>query len=109
MNTISSLRVADFESRYPDVFNPSMLKRFMPLLIGAGIVLYLIYCWWFFSIGTVLATGQWQRAEIYARDWISYAIRTTVRIESRGYDRQLSAFFRTRRQSKARLGSAGWA
>lgn len=84
MNAISSLNIADFESRYPDVFNPSVLKRFMPLVIGTGVVLYLVYCWWFFSIGTVLATGQWQRAEIYARDWISYAIRTTVRMNPEG-------------------------
>jgi phosphonate transport system permease protein len=40
----------------------------------------MLYCWWFFSIGTVLASGQWQRAELYARDWVSYAVRTTIRM-----------------------------
>ncbi len=80
MNAISSAAVADFEARYPVVFNPPVWKRFMPLIIGAGVILYILYCWWFFSIGTVLASGQWQRAELYARDWVSYAIRTTVRM-----------------------------
>ncbi|MGH6861711.1 MAG: phosphonate ABC transporter, permease protein PhnE [Phyllobacterium sp.] len=84
MSAVASVPMADFEVRYPDVFNRSWRKRFMPLLIGAGIVLYLIYCWWFFSIGAVLGSGQWQRAEIYARDWISYAIRTTVRMGEAG-------------------------
>ncbi|TXR51043.1 phosphonate ABC transporter, permease protein PhnE [Phyllobacterium endophyticum] len=84
MNGVSSLNIAEFEARYPDVFNPPALKRFLPLLIGAATILYLVYCWWFFSIGTVLATGQWQRAEIYARDWVSYAIRSTVRMSPEG-------------------------
>jgi phosphonate transport system permease protein len=80
MNAISSVAVADFESRYPAVFNPPVWKRFMPLVIAGGIILYMLYCWWFFSIGTVLASGQWQRAELYARDWVSYAVRTTIRM-----------------------------
>jgi phosphonate transport system permease protein len=80
MNALSSAAITDFETRHPAVFNPPVWKRFMPFLIGAGIVLYVVYCWWFFSIGTVLASGQWQRAELYARDWVSYAVRTTVRM-----------------------------
>lgn len=80
MNALSSAAIADFEVRHPAVFNPPVWKRFMPLLIAAGIVLYVAYCWWFFSIGTVLGRGQWDRAELYARDWVSYAVRTTVRM-----------------------------
>lgn len=80
MNALSSAAIADFETRHPTVFNPPVWKRFMPLMIGGGIILYAVYCWWFFSIGTVLASGQWQRAELYARDWVSYAVRTTVRM-----------------------------
>ncbi|MEK1889208.1 MAG: phosphonate ABC transporter, permease protein PhnE [Phyllobacterium sp.] len=80
MTALSAAAIADYESRHPDVFNPPLWKRFLPLFITAGIILYVIYCWWFFSIGTVLASGQWQRAEIYARDWISYAVRATVRM-----------------------------
>jgi len=80
MNTRSPTALADLESRYPDVFHRPIWKRFMPFYIAAGIVLYVAYCWWFFSIGTVLAGGQWQRAELYARDWISYAVKATVRM-----------------------------
>ncbi len=80
MNALSSTAIADFETRYPEVFNPPLWKRFMPLFIAAGIVLYVAYCWWFFSIGTVIAGGQWQRAELYARDWISYAVKATVKM-----------------------------
>ncbi|ECE6962056.1 phosphonate ABC transporter, permease protein PhnE, partial [Salmonella enterica subsp. enterica] len=79
MSAITADTIADFETRYPAVFNPPFWRRFMPVLIAAGIVAYVFYCWWFFSIGTVLAGGQWQRAELYARDWVSYAIKTTVR------------------------------
>ncbi|SFI98983.1 MULTISPECIES: phosphonate ABC transporter, permease protein PhnE [unclassified Phyllobacterium] len=80
MTALSAAAIADYESRHPEVFNPPVWKRFLPLFIASGIVLYVVYCWWFFSIGTVLASGQWQRAEIYARDWVSYAVRATVKM-----------------------------
>ena len=80
MNALSPATMVDLEARHPDVFHRSTWKRFMPLVIAAGIILYVAYCWWFFSIGTVLASGQWQRAEYYARDWFSYAVRATVRM-----------------------------
>ncbi|MCO4316146.1 phosphonate ABC transporter, permease protein PhnE [Phyllobacterium sp. 21LDTY02-6] len=78
----ASVSIAEYESRYPEVFRPSLWKRFAPLLILAGVIVYFIYCWWFFSVGSVLASGQWQRAEYYARDWVSYAVRATIRTNS---------------------------
>ena len=84
MNALSPAATADLETRHPDVFHRPVWKRFMPVFIAAGIVLYVAYCWWFFSIGTVLASGQWQRAELYARDWISYAVKATVRMNTDG-------------------------
>ncbi|MDH6230752.1 phosphonate transport system permease protein [Mesorhizobium soli] len=79
MTLLSAAQLSEIESRHPDVFHRPLLKRSLPLLILLGTVLYVAYCWWFFSIGTVIAGGQWERAEIYARQWYSYDLRPTIR------------------------------
>jgi phosphonate transport system permease protein len=79
MTLLSAAQLSEIESRHPDVFHRPLLKRSLPLLIALGTVLYVAYCWWFFSIGTVIAGGQWDRAEIYARQWYSYDLRPTIR------------------------------
>ncbi|PSJ57320.1 phosphonate ABC transporter, permease protein PhnE [Pseudaminobacter soli (ex Li et al. 2025)] len=79
MTLLSAAQLSEIESRYPDVFHQPLLKRSLPLLIVLGTLLYVAYCWWFFAIGTVIAGGQWDRAEIYARQWYSYDLRPTIR------------------------------
>ncbi|MGH6761769.1 MAG: phosphonate ABC transporter, permease protein PhnE [Phyllobacterium sp.] len=79
MAVMFSSDIADIENRHPEIFRRSLLRRFLPLIICAGAVLYVAYCWWFFSIGAVIGEGQWQRAGITARQWYSYEIRPTIR------------------------------
>jgi len=79
MTHLSAAQLSEIESRHPDVFHRPLLKRSLPLLIVLGTLVYVAYCWWFFSIGTVIAGGQWERAEIYARQWYSYDLRPTIR------------------------------
>lgn len=78
--TLGSAQISDYENRYPEIFRRTSGKHYMLPLIGLGVIAYLAYCWWFFSIGTVLAEGQWQRANITARQWYSYEIRPTIRM-----------------------------
>ncbi len=78
--TLSSAQVADYENRYPEIFRRPKAKRYMLPLIGLGVIVYLLYCWWFFAIGTVLSEGQWERAGITARQWYSYEVRPTIRL-----------------------------
>lgn len=79
--TLSSAQISDFETRYPHVFRRSWNKRYLLPLVALGVVFYLIYCWWFFAIGTVLSEGQWDRAGITARQWYSYEVRPTIRMK----------------------------
>lgn len=78
--TLSSAQISDFEIRYPQVFKRSWSKRYLLPLVGLGVVVYFLYCWWFFAIGTVLSEGQWDRAGITARQWYSYEVRPTIRM-----------------------------
>ena len=82
MAVMSLSDIIDIENRYPEIFRRSILKRFLPLIIFAGVVLYVLYCWWFFSIGAVISGGQWERAGITARQWYSYEIRPTIRFSN---------------------------
>ncbi|MEP9374354.1 phosphonate ABC transporter, permease protein PhnE [Mesorhizobium sp. KR1-2] len=88
MTLLSAGQLSEIESRHPDVFHQPLLKRSLPLLIVLGTLLYVAYCWWFFAIGTVIAGGQWERAEIYARQWYSYDLRPTIRFS--GDDAKIS-------------------
>lgn len=79
MTSLSAAQLAEIENRHPEVFRRPMLKRALPWLIALGTLLYMVYCWWFFSIGAVIGGGQWDRAELYARQWYSYDLRPTIR------------------------------
>ncbi|UXN75459.1 hypothetical protein N8D56_12245 [Devosia sp. A8/3-2] len=42
------------------------------LPVGLALVfLYLVFCWFFFSVGPALQNGRWDRAAIYVQDWYS--------------------------------------
>jgi phosphonate transport system permease protein len=75
MTTLTAEQIDDIERRHPDAFRQPLLKRFAYPLGIAGLALYTIYVWWFFSIGTVMANGNWNIAGSYLADWVSYEIR----------------------------------
>lgn len=80
--SLNSEQIADYENRYPHVFRRPFTKRYMLPMIGLGVLVYMLYCWWFFAIGTVLSEGQWERAGITARQWYSYDVRPTIRMKN---------------------------
>ncbi|MBX3574746.1 MAG: phosphonate ABC transporter, permease protein PhnE [Mesorhizobium sp.] len=64
--------------RYPAVLKGSLRKRRISWLVAAGIVGYLMFAWWFFSIGTVFANAKWDIAGAYLADWVSYEVRPNI-------------------------------
>lgn len=65
-------------ARYPAVLKGSVQKRRISWLVAAGIVGYLMFAWWFFSIGTVFANAKWDIAGAYLADWVSYEVRPNI-------------------------------
>lgn len=65
-------------ARHPEVFARSLRKRLTGWLVGAGIIAYLVFAWWFFSIGAVLSGANWGIAGNYLADWVSYEVRPDI-------------------------------
>jgi phosphonate transport system permease protein len=70
------------EQRYPEVFRQSFMKRFLPLIVVVGTVLYLAYAVWFFNLPQILGSAHWERFGIYLSQWISYDIQPTFRLDA---------------------------
>jgi phosphonate transport system permease protein len=73
-------------SRHPTVFAGSRRKQATRWLIGAGVVAYLVFAWWFFAVGSVLANGNWGIAGIYLADWVSYETRPNIEFTDEGLE-----------------------
>lgn len=79
--TISAAERARLQKKYPEVFKQNFLQRW-GLLLGLGItVLYLVFCWFFFSVGPALQNGKWDRAAIYVQDWYSWRAQPRLRFQ----------------------------
>jgi phosphonate transport system permease protein len=79
MSTISLAERTRLEKKYPEVFRQSFMQRW-GLLVGAGLtVLYLAFCWFFFSVGPAIQNGKWDRAAIYIQDWYSWRAQPRLR------------------------------
>ncbi len=87
MSKALAMNAAEMEAiaaRHPALFAGSLSKRLRTALIWAGIVLYLVYSWWFFSISQVLGNANWTIAGTYLADWVSYEVRPDIRIARDG-------------------------
>ncbi len=87
MTTSTLMSTAEMETiaaRHPQLLKGSASKRIRSVLIIAGIALYMIYSWWFFSIGQVLTNANWGIAGSYLADWVSYEVRPDIRIAKDG-------------------------
>ncbi|MCQ4630568.1 phosphonate ABC transporter, permease protein PhnE [Shinella sp. CPCC 100929] len=84
MTTLNSSQMDEIAARHPAVFHRSFWQRFRIAIITGGFVLYALYCWWFFAIGHVLGTANWNIAGTYLADWVSYEVRPEVAIEPDG-------------------------
>jgi phosphonate transport system permease protein len=78
MATLSTADIDAISKRHPEVFAGSNRKRLTGWLVGAGIVAYLVFAWWFFAAGAVLAGGNWGIAGVYLADWVSYEVRPEI-------------------------------
>ena len=81
MTVISAAERTRLEKKYPDVFRETFFRRW-GLLLGIGLTLaYLVFCWFFFSVGPALQNGKWDRAAIYVQDWFSWRAQPRLRFE----------------------------
>lgn len=79
MSTISLAERQRLAAKYPDVFQRSFFQRW-GLLVGIAVTLaYLVFCWFFFSVGPALQNGKWDRASIYVQDWYSWRAQPRLR------------------------------
>jgi phosphonate transport system permease protein len=78
MAALTETEMEAIAARHPAVFAGSRRKQATRWLVGAGVVAYLCFAWWFFAIGTVLANGNWGIAGIYLADWVSYETRPNI-------------------------------
>ena len=84
MSVIDASEMDAIAARHPDLLHGSVKSRIRSLAIIAGAVIYLAFCWWFFSIGAVLGSANWGLAGNYLADWVSWEARPTIEIEADG-------------------------
>ncbi len=78
MTTLSPADLDAIVERNPEIFAQSYRKRLTGWAVGLGLVFYLIFAWWFFSIGAVFGGGNWSMAGTYLADWVTYEVRPDV-------------------------------
>jgi len=84
MSAISVAERHRLEEKFPEVFRTSFLKRH-GLLVGMAVVLlYLVFCWFFFNVGPALQHGKWDRAALYVQDWYSWRAQPRLRFGEDG-------------------------
>lgn len=81
MPAMTADQVKAIEDRHPQIFQRPAYKRFWPLLLIAGTVLYLGYALWFFSLPQVLRESHWERLPLFLSQWISYDLQPEFRLD----------------------------
>lgn len=95
MSAFSAAERGRLQQKFPEVFRTSWLKRH-GLLLGLVLTLaYLVFSWFFFSIGPALSNAKWDRAAIYLQDWYSWRAQPRLRF---GDDGSVSAQWSSRGQ-----------
>ncbi|BCH20448.1 phosphonate ABC transporter, permease protein PhnE [Mesorhizobium sp. L-8-10] len=84
MTALTRNEIAAIAARHPEAFAGSGRKRLISWAVGIGIVGYLIFAWWLFSIGSVLTSGNWSIAGSYLADWVSYETRPNIDFKDGG-------------------------
>ncbi len=82
--TLSGQERNRLRKAHPEVFAPGLWSRWGNVILIAGALAYLAYCWSFFDIGTKLSEGKWERAGIYMADWISWEAQPRFRFQEDG-------------------------
>ncbi|GCA49449.1 phosphate-import permease protein PhnE [Sinorhizobium sp. KGO-5] len=84
MNKMHPQEMEAIAERHKDVLEKSNGNRLRRLVIWSAAALYLISCWWMFSIGDVLRGANWSIAGSYLADWVSYEVRPELEVEPDG-------------------------
>ncbi|NRP73244.1 Phosphate-import permease protein PhnE [Ensifer psoraleae] len=80
----STLEMEAIAARHPHLLQSSSEKRLRTALIAFGVLFYMAFSWWFFSIGHVLANANWGIAGTYLADWVTYEVRPEIEIAADG-------------------------
>jgi phosphonate transport system permease protein len=83
----ATMNALDFDAlamRHHGVLRASGRKalRLPIMLVCLGI--YLVFSWWFFSVGTIIGNANWRIAGTYLASWVSYEVRPEFRVSERG-------------------------
>ncbi|RUY34115.1 phosphonate ABC transporter, permease protein PhnE [Mesorhizobium sp. M7A.F.Ca.US.001.04.1.1] len=78
MPALSAADISAIADRHPQAFRGSSRKHLVRGLVAVGVALYLVFAWWLFSVGSVLANGNWGIAGVYLADWVSYEVRPNI-------------------------------
>ena len=81
MATMTADEMLSIEERYPQVFRRPAYKRFAPLFLFVGILLYLFYALWFFNLPQVMRESHWERLPLFLTQWISYDLQPEFRLD----------------------------
>jgi phosphonate transport system permease protein len=81
---MNALDMRDIERRYPEFLQRRFWDRFRIPVMAVAVLLYFVFCWWFFAIGHVISSSNWNLASYYLADWVSYEVRPDVEIAPDG-------------------------
>jgi phosphonate transport system permease protein len=81
MNAIDMQAIA---ARHPDLVQAPLGQRLRIPLMALVATLYVLFCFWLFSVGKVLATAHWDIAGAYLADWVSFEERPEIRLQPDG-------------------------
>ncbi|QPC90805.1 phosphonate ABC transporter, permease protein PhnE [Mesorhizobium sp. INR15] len=81
MTSMTMDEIRSIEERYPDVFRRPAYKRYGPLFLLAGTLLYLTYALWFFNLPQVMRESHWERLPLFLTQWISYDLQPEFRLD----------------------------
>ncbi|MBS1181187.1 MAG: phosphonate transporter inner rane subunit [Proteobacteria bacterium] len=70
--------------RHPHAVRPPFWAVWRVPAMAMAIAVYVLFSWWFFGIGQVLATTNWQIAGSYLLQWVTYEYRPTIAIDKDG-------------------------
>lgn len=84
MLTLTADQYDAIAARHPNVVRPRFWSVWRVPALAVATIAYLMFCWWVFGIGQVLANTNWQIAGSYLIQWVTYEYRPTISIDHDG-------------------------
>jgi phosphonate transport system permease protein len=70
--SLSPQDIADLRTRHAAALHKPLLGRLLAPIAMVGVAIYLVFCFFFFGVPTIIADAKWERAEAYIADWYSW-------------------------------------